>query len=227
MVSSKAIKLTTQINQILDIFRGTDLTRIFNIYKNSVNEQKQYLVDNYTQILERNSSLKCIFDTCFAHLSNYFVVSAECLIKSIDTVKTTMLELVSTNEERHVSNVVNCIIELANGYINNMKKYNNLCTEFNKKMVQLMEYPKHFWKLFNDNFVNDYTVGCLNIPDLKIYKRVSHLIEGESFASSYCTERSANWIMENSEGHIIVVRAYLNNFKYNCVNFIAGQRTVL
>lgn len=224
MVSSKAIQLTDQIKQIINAFRQANLTEIFDIYKNNVLEQKQYFSNNYAQMLERNPSLKCMFKSCFDHLNNELVVSAECLVKSINAIKINMLELVSVNGREHISNAINGIIEHANQYINLMNKYHNSCIEFNEKMTQLMAYPKHFWKLFNDNFNNDIMAPCLNIPDLTKYKLVSYSDLEEHTLSSYCTECSVIWIMKDSHGHVIAVRTFLNNFKYSCVNVVVPNR---
>lgn len=225
MVSVSRIQLIEEIKLIIEKFRYAYLEVKFGIYKDGVLEQKQYFLNNYSRLFESYPSLKTLFDSCFEYLNSSLVFHAKRLRIAIMTIKEQMLELMQIEEGIHILNITNAIdliIDHSDRYINDMEQYHDLCIEFNEKMKQLMPYPLHFWRLLNDNFNNEPVIGGLVIQDLSKYKLTIRNAR-ETEISAYCFECFSNWIMENSQGHAIVICVNLIEFKYNCKNYIVTE----
>lgn len=225
MVSVLRIQLIEDIKLIIEKFRHAYIDIKFGMYKDGVLEQKQYFLNNYSRLFELSPSLKTLFDSCFEYLNSSLVFHAKRLRSAIITIEEQMLELVQVQEDIHISNITNTIgqiIDHSDRYINDMEQHHDLCVEFNEKMKQLMTFPVHFWKLLNDNFDNEPVIGGLAIQDLSKYK-LTIRNTGETEISSYCFECFSNWIMENSQGHTIVICVNLIEFKYNCKNYIVTE----
>lgn len=220
MVSSLRVQLVEDIKQIIDSLHYAYIDLKYEIYKDAVLERILFLLEKYSRLLEMSPSLKILFNLCFDRTKSKLVFHAKSLLLNIDAVKTQMLEMIGANEGEHIfniSNAVNCIIGHSNRYIDDMKIYHNLCIKFNEKMVQLMAYPEHFREFFKDNFVGEN--NSVDVTEYKLTTRNVNCIE----TSTYCIECNAIWIMENSQGHTIVVNVSLDKLKYKCKDFITVE----
>lgn len=159
------------------------------------------------------------------YLDNNFYRRVQRFKSNIGLIKTRLLRFMNvSHDQEHISYITN-IVEKINNYATQ-------CAEITEKlfwanflfksnMLRLMEYPVHFWKVFNENFTTremDVSISnCLNGENLAKYKFSPYDFE-QTVWVPYHFEYSSVWIVEDCQGNRFVVFASLTDFKYYCVN---------
>lgn len=221
MTNTATEQLIEDIRQILKTFKESNYKEKFNICENNLIEQGACLMNKYANLLERNPSIKNLF-RCFCHLNIKFHNYVSRFNATIGLIKTHLLSFMHEREHKHITFInetTEKIKNYATEYAEETDKFHWLNLRFSSKLFQLSYYPRHFWNLVNSNFSKRDMAEGLNIENLTEYNLVHHDINGD-MVIPYEFEYSTNWIMENSQGHTIVMCLSLSDLKYYCVNFI-------
>lgn len=222
MVRPTTAQLIREIKQIIDDITELKMLTKYTDYKTHVLAEKQFLVTNYSHLISANPELNALFDSCFNTFASndfgYFTVNTKQFEKHILSIQTLMLVLVPANDEHniyYITETIRCILEHDTQYKISLIEMLELSKSFNEKMILLMELdPVRFWSLTNERFTDPHTSGCLCITNQTDYKFINH----PNVIKSYYSENTNYWIMENSNGHRIVVILSFHKLTYDCVD---------